>query len=121
LESVCAGNRTVGSNPTLSAIQAEKLLFLSASQSWRFGGPYFRSQDEALRRLEYTNPISLKGEPNKGNTRARESPRHVSRDLFIVGQDQKTLTNAAWRVVVDDDLPDCGVQRLTLAARFHFI
>jgi len=30
LESVCAGNRTVGSNPTLSAIQAEKLIFFSA-------------------------------------------------------------------------------------------
>jgi hypothetical protein len=32
--------RTVGSNPTLSAILREKFLFLSASQRCRFGGPY---------------------------------------------------------------------------------
>jgi hypothetical protein len=74
--------RRRSSNPSISAMLGEKFLFLNASQSWPFGGPY---REEPLGRLEDVNLVSLELESNKGNTRTGECPRHVSRDRFIVG------------------------------------
>ncbi|MGY2982672.1 hypothetical protein ACVI1K_000019 [Bradyrhizobium sp. USDA 4508] len=60
--------------------------------------------------------LPLKREANEGYILTSEGVRNVGGDGFTVGQNKEALASTILGIVVNHDLPDCGVERLALTA-----